>query len=75
MQKLVGTGVELLALPIQPGKLDKTLAVMRRHYDNPGADRSLVVENLFGCNAVDGLVKAFSKVLGMISTRITLDHL
>lgn len=47
MRQLVGKGVELLALPVKQGKLDKTLAAMRRHYEDPAQGRRLEVEQLF----------------------------
>ena len=47
MQQLRRQQVDLMLMPVKKGKLEKTAAAMRAHYDCPADDRKLSMEPLF----------------------------
>jgi hypothetical protein len=47
MQQLRLRQIDLMVMPVKKGKLEKTAAAMRRHYDCAAEDRKLSLEPLF----------------------------
>lgn len=43
--------IDLMVMPVKKGRLDKTLATFRKHYNSEEEGRKLMVEELFNASA------------------------